>query len=107
MDEMTQKNAALVEETTAAAQSMASQATDLRGLVSFFKIDSTHHVSRPTHAPIPVVHHPARAAAKPAAHKPAAHKPVAHKPVAAKPAATGGGALRRAAAEADDEWKEF
>jgi len=37
MDEMTQKNAALVEETTAAAQSLASQAHDLRDLVSFFR----------------------------------------------------------------------
>ncbi len=38
MDEMTQKNAALVEETTAAAQSMAGQASDLRHQVSFFKL---------------------------------------------------------------------
>ncbi|HYG91404.1 MAG TPA: hypothetical protein VD978_34685 [Azospirillum sp.] len=30
MDEMTQKNAALVEETTAATQSLANQANDLR-----------------------------------------------------------------------------
>ncbi len=39
MDEMTQKNAALVEETTAAAQSMAGQAADLATLVAFFKLD--------------------------------------------------------------------
>ena len=39
MDEMTQKNAALVEETTAAAQSMAGQAADLTALVAFFKLD--------------------------------------------------------------------
>ncbi|MEI6557446.1 MAG: methyl-accepting chemotaxis protein [Rhodospirillaceae bacterium] len=39
MDEMTQKNAALVEETTAAAQSMTGQAGDLTELVSFFKLD--------------------------------------------------------------------
>ena len=38
MDEMTQKNAALVEETTAAAQSLANQATDLRHLVGYFKL---------------------------------------------------------------------
>ncbi len=38
MDEMTQKNAALVEETTAAAQSMAGQASDLRHQVAFFKL---------------------------------------------------------------------
>ena len=39
MDEMTQKNAALVEETTAAAQSMAGQASDLKGLMAFFVTD--------------------------------------------------------------------
>ena len=38
MDEMTQKNAALVEETTAAAQAMAGQASDLRHQMSFFKL---------------------------------------------------------------------
>ena len=37
MDEMTQRNAALVEETTAAAQSLANQAGDLRRLISFFR----------------------------------------------------------------------
>ncbi|CAK0779246.1 methyl-accepting chemotaxis protein [Azospirillaceae bacterium] len=38
MDETTQKNAALVEETTAAAHSMSQQADDLHALVGFFKI---------------------------------------------------------------------
>ncbi|MBX3454462.1 methyl-accepting chemotaxis protein [Ferrovibrio sp.] len=38
MDEMTQRNAALVEETTAAAQSLASQATELAQLVGFFRL---------------------------------------------------------------------
>ena len=37
MDEMTQKNAALVEETTAAAHAMANQASDLQTLMSFFR----------------------------------------------------------------------
>jgi methyl-accepting chemotaxis protein len=37
MDEMTQKNAALVEETTAAAHAMSGQAEDLKGLVGFFR----------------------------------------------------------------------
>jgi len=39
MDEMTQKNAALVEETSAAAQSMTGQAVTLRDMVAFFKIE--------------------------------------------------------------------
>ncbi|WP_428246203.1 methyl-accepting chemotaxis protein [Ferrovibrio sp.] len=37
MDEMTQRNAALVEETTAAAQSLTTQAQELAALVRFFK----------------------------------------------------------------------
>ena len=40
LDEMTQKNAALVEETTAAAQSMAGQASDLKELMAFFVTDA-------------------------------------------------------------------
>ena len=40
MDEATQQNAALVEENTAAAQSLVDQATQLNKLVSFFQIDS-------------------------------------------------------------------
>ncbi len=38
LDEMTQKNAALVEETTAAAQAMSGQASDLRQQMAFFKL---------------------------------------------------------------------
>ena len=39
MDETTQQNAALVEENTAAAQSMLEQAKALEGLISFFKVE--------------------------------------------------------------------
>jgi len=39
MDEVTQKNAALVEETTAASRTMADQADQLRQLMAFFKLD--------------------------------------------------------------------
>jgi len=38
MDEMTQQNAALVEEATAAAESMKEQATRLTQLVGVFKV---------------------------------------------------------------------
>src|SRR3546814_11339278 len=38
MDEMTQRNAALVEETTAAAQSLNGQAQELAQLVGFFRL---------------------------------------------------------------------
>nr|ASK41549.1 hypothetical protein [Agrobacterium tumefaciens] len=39
MDQMTQQNAAMVEETTAASRELASQANDLLALVQQFKID--------------------------------------------------------------------
>lgn len=38
MDEVTQRNAALVEEAAAAAQSLEEQAVNLKGVVSVFKI---------------------------------------------------------------------
>ena len=43
MDEMTQQNAALVEENTAAAQSMVEQAKALESLIAFFRLDGTVH----------------------------------------------------------------
>lgn len=60
MDEVTQQNAALVEENTAAAQSMVEQARELEKMMSFFKISESengdehghqeavsHHESKP------------------------------------------------------------
>lgn len=48
MDEATQQNAALVEENTAAAQSMLEQARSLEELIGFFKVEGTEeHVSAP------------------------------------------------------------
>jgi methyl-accepting chemotaxis protein len=41
MDQVTQQNAALVEEASAAAQSMAEQAQALREAVAVFKVDNT------------------------------------------------------------------
>jgi methyl-accepting chemotaxis protein len=42
MDEMTQQNAALVEEASSAAQSMSTQADSLRAAVAIFKVDGVH-----------------------------------------------------------------
>ncbi|WP_374298907.1 methyl-accepting chemotaxis protein [Ferrovibrio sp.] len=39
MDEMTQRNGALVEQTTASAQSLADQARDLAASITFFRLD--------------------------------------------------------------------
>ncbi|CAG9205616.1 methyl-accepting chemotaxis protein Tar [Paraburkholderia sabiae] len=52
MDEVTQQNAALVEEASAAAQSMASQASTLREVVSTFKLPAAHETrTTASHAP--------------------------------------------------------
>ena len=56
MDQVTQQNAALVEEMAAAASSLKSQAQDLVGTVAVFKLDGQdhrHRTSRPQPAPIP------------------------------------------------------
>src|SRR5450830_1896408 len=45
MDEVTQQNAALVEEATAAAQSLQDQAGKLSGIVSVFKLDKRTDIS--------------------------------------------------------------
>ncbi|MEM5364838.1 methyl-accepting chemotaxis protein [Paraburkholderia azotifigens] len=52
MDEVTQQNAALVEQATAAAQSMADQAESLRAAVSVFRVDA-----RPQTEPSPAKVH--------------------------------------------------
>ncbi len=69
MDEMTQRNGALVEETSASAQSLSQQATQLAQLVSFFKTgsDSTRPSSQvASHVATPAKVTPLRPASKPA-----------------------------------------
>ena len=137
MDEMTQKNAALVEETTAAAQAMSGQAGDLKALVGFFKFEQAagygyaaapHAMTGAYSAPTtrrPPAHTstqastqaPARAtAAKPAAKPAARGAGTAHGHVAAKPAARTDAPARGTATAVpvlkhsvsdDDDWKEF
>jgi methyl-accepting chemotaxis protein len=52
MDQMTQQNAAMVEETTAASQTLAEQSLHLQGLLSAFRLAdggrgaTSGHVSR-------------------------------------------------------------
>mgnify|MGYP001809643991 CR=1 FL=1 len=108
MDEMTQKNAALVEETTAAAQAMAGQAGDLKTLIGFFKLagGSAPAVSAPVRTASAAHAAPVRraAAVKPTA-KPAAHSAPKPKLVSNNPASAA--ALRHAGDGGDDDWKEF
>jgi methyl-accepting chemotaxis protein len=78
MDQVTQQNAALVEEAAAAADAMQDQARELAQLVATFRIGHdipvpAAHAKRPAHAAIAV--RPAPAVRKPA--------PVRREPVAA------------------------
>ena len=93
MDEVTQQNAALVEEAAAASQSMQEQAGELAHVVGFFK--TGNHVASVSKLS------PARAAAPaPALARPAARPAPARKAVAVAPA-------RRGNAAAESEWEEF
>jgi len=89
MDEMTQQNAALVEEAAAASESLDDQAKSMQRLMEFFNVGEEAAVAPAT---------PTRTASPTAARKPAVKKAVASKP-APRPAAP--------ATSEDDEWDEF
>lgn len=95
MDEMTQQNAALVEENTAAAQSLVEQANELDKLMKFFKLNENeeHNVEE--------VHHKE----KPAVKKPAAI--TKEKKVAGKIDAKPNGAIKKPKAIASSGTKEY
>ena len=110
MDQMTQQNAALVEEAAAATDALRGQAAALAETVSFFKINAqTSAAAAPVLAPVSLRQPSApKSVAKPQA---AALK----RPAAAMPAnsATARNALaatapkKSVAAAADDEWESF
>jgi len=85
MDRMTQQNAAMVEESTAAARSLANEAGELNKLVAQFSVDS-----KGAQAPAPV---------EPVALPPRAVR----RRVAAQPVVQG----NLAVAASDDDWTEF
>jgi methyl-accepting chemotaxis protein len=89
LDQVTQQNAALVEE-SAAAESLKVQAAQLAQAVAFFRLDARDAAQVPAPAPTPAAVMPAR----PAAPKPAPRPPKPER----KPAA---------AAESTDEWASF
>jgi len=103
MDEMTQQNAALVEQAAAAAESMEEQAVALAQAVSVFKMN-TGNVHVPQQQSRPVV---SKAVSKPAA---PARSEVKALPRAA-PSGTAGAGARASKPATDagkqDEWEEF
>jgi len=97
MDQVTQQNAAMVEESTAASRNLASETKVLTDLVGFFSVGEAsyaapqpHSATRQTAAPVK------RPAARPAA-----------RPVARLAAAGGGRSTPTAKASDDSDWTEF
>ena len=109
LDQMTQQNAALVEESAAAAESLKAQASALAQAVGTFKLDAMHKPQAAVAAPSAVAPAAPRAVAAPrseprpapvaAGPKPVA-KPVEPRPVAAAPAPV-------TATANDDDWETF
>ena len=100
MDEMTQQNAAMVEENTAAARSLAGEASQLVQLISFFKVaQSPAAPQKRLDAP------PKKAALPPAAAKPGQKPQPKPQP---KPKAPAQSQNRAAIADDNhDDWSEF
>ncbi|MBV6324587.1 methyl-accepting chemotaxis protein [Duganella violaceipulchra] len=95
MDQSTQQNSALVEETAAAAQTLRDQADKLEQVVSAFKINASAAAYAPPKRPV-------RAAAPVVATLPKAARPKAAPQPAAVPKK-----LKVSAAASKDEWEEF
>ena len=118
LDQMTQQNAALVEQSAAAASSMRDQAQRLAQVVATFKLDGNvvYAASQPQRQP--ARHSLPRPVAKSALPRPATPRlakpgaPVAsRKPVAlthaVKPAAAKAAPVAASSAKGDDEWETF
>jgi methyl-accepting chemotaxis protein len=94
MDEVTQQNAALVEEAAAASQSMQEQAGELAHVVGFFKTGNAVAAAKPA------AKLAASRSSTPAPTRPALRQAPMRQAVAAAPA-------RRSNAAAESEWEEF
>src|SRR5690606_2564712 len=95
MDEMTQRNGALVEQTSASAQALSNQATELAEQVGLFRTGAHAADASPGAA---------QAAAVPPKPTPPAAPPPASAAKAAQPKAA---PARATVAAADDDWQEF
>ena len=99
LDQMTQQNAALVEESAAAAQSLREQADQLAQVVSRFKVQGGTASAAP-------LRHRAPAPAPVVAPAPAA-RPAVKTPAPARLAAAPAPAPAKAAQGAEDDWESF
>ena len=103
MDSVTQQNAALVEEASAAAQSLSEQAGNLTQLIARYQVGeaTAENESRATRQPAPP-----RSTA-PAIERRAESRPMTGKRPPARPAASGVRAPAARDAAVAEEWKEF
>jgi len=103
MDNVTQQNAALVEQAAAASQAMQEQAVKLAEMVAVFQVSGSSAAPRaPVRTPAAAVPATAAQPALKLAAKPAARS--AAKPAAAKPAAR---PAPKAPSDSSNEWEEF
>ncbi|WP_312996949.1 methyl-accepting chemotaxis protein [Achromobacter animicus] len=121
LDQTTQQNAALVEESAAAAHSLNSQAATLVKLVSVFRLaedDAPRFVAQPQVAQVREVQSvaaqpakPQRVLAKPTSSRAAAGKPADTRRADAKPAPQAKAPLRvpgdNKPAQSNDDWESF
>ncbi len=98
MDDVTQQNAALVEEASAAAQALTEQASNLSQLIARYRVGEGAGAD----SPLPMVR-PAKAAAAPAVERRAPNRPLTGK----KPIAGALAAAQTRAVAGADEWKDF
>jgi methyl-accepting chemotaxis protein len=100
MDEVTQQNAALAEQTSAASASMTEKAREMEELMGFFTV-SGRNSGRAAYKPAPARSAAPRQPARPAAKGPAARTALAA-PGKVKPSR-----IAPVHEEGDDEWEEF
>ena len=110
MDQVVQQNAAMVEQSTAAAHSLTQETSELSHLISRFRVSRVAQTRAPAAAPAP------RAAAAPAAPSARPSRSAGPKPAArqAAPAPSAPRAMTQkiaasfgVAAPVEDEWEEF
>ena len=108
LDQMTQQNAALVEESAAAAQSLNEQAQHLMQVVAAFRVDGLDPPAAAVHRPAPAPARPA-ASTRPRVAAPAAPARLAPAPKKIAPPAAKAKAAPAAKAPAADEgeWESF
>jgi methyl-accepting chemotaxis protein len=102
MDDVTQQNAALVEQASAAAQALTGQASNLTQLIARYRVGERRTADAPRATSRPA----ASLAAVPVVERRAANRPLSGKKkpdaVSPRPAPS-----RAAAAGADEDWKDF